>query len=164
MGISRIYLQTINCTDLDVSLEFYTQVFGFVDVTPERDAALQADLENNVYPALFGVDGPVAFREAYLAETEGKPGDALIHLFQWRTPAPVGRNAYPTSNHVGLVRTQFQVDDFDGVRQRLIARGAKFYADEFEWLGAGNSANPPKPSRLISALDPDGVMMQIKAR
>lgn len=85
-------------------------------------------------------------------------GGARFELLQYRTPPGVTLPEDSIANTVGLRHVAFEVDDLDGLYQRLTESGVRFVSPPVTvpFIVVGNIRK-----RLCYCYDPDGVMVEI---
>jgi catechol 2,3-dioxygenase-like lactoylglutathione lyase family enzyme len=146
----------VNCSDLERSLAFYSEMIG---LTP---AAHTNPLPQKGFPmGAGGADGgsPPAPTEvqwdAWMLQDSRGFGGPSVDLLQWRIPAPVGR-PYAEPSHLGFGRLGVLVPDAELAHHRLCQAGHRCL-----------SAPGPVPvdaeleACLFVALDPDGVRIEL---
>jgi glyoxylase I family protein len=96
-------------TDLDRSIRFYTDVFGFVQL-------YQLDFDNNEVAATMEQEG--RFRSAMLIRD-----DIRIELLQWVDVVITGSGERKPMTELGFTHLSFRVDDVDGLTEAILAAG-----------------------------------------
>jgi catechol 2,3-dioxygenase-like lactoylglutathione lyase family enzyme len=87
--------------DVDRSIRFYTEVFGF---TVDRELRPPDD----VTARLLGLSAPVGMRAVYL-----RLGDVVLELLAYERPGGAAPWRERTMDEPGLTHLSFGVDDFD---------------------------------------------------
>jgi catechol 2,3-dioxygenase-like lactoylglutathione lyase family enzyme len=129
-------------TDLEHSMTFYREVFGYEEVSrvrigPEADALL--DLENTDLDAVY----------------MQRPGeDTRIELLYYRTPGNLTSDELRPVNLTGLTHLSFRVSDFDAV----IEAAKKHGGDYIESSATINEAFHVKAGFVT---DPDGMRIEL---
>ncbi len=85
-------------------------------------------------------------------------GGARFELLEYRTPPGVSLPEDSIANTIGLRHVAFEVDDLDGLYQRLVAAGVRFVSPPVTvpFMVVGNIRK-----RLCYCYDPDGVVVEI---
>jgi glyoxylase I family protein len=134
----------IGVTDLDRSVRFYTDVFGFTQL-------YRLDFENNEVAATMEIEGK--FRSAMLIR-----GDLRIELLQWVDVAIIGSGQRKPMNELGFTHLSFRVENVDGLTEAIVAAGGMVVEQTRTVLGdAGDPASP----RFIYLTDPDGTRIEL---
>jgi glyoxylase I family protein len=131
-------------TNLDRSVRFYTNVFGFAQL-------YQLDFENNEVAATMELDG--TFRSAMLIR-----GDIRIELLQWVDVPITGSGQRKPMNELGFTHLSFRVEDVDGLTAAIIAAGGTVVEQTRTVLG---EATDPAAPRFIYLTDPDGTRIEL---
>lgn len=131
-------------TDLDRSIRFYTEVFGFV-------VLYQLDFENNEVAATMEQNG--TFRSAMLIRD-----DIRVELLQWVDVAIIGSGERKPMNELGFTHLSFRVDDVDGLTEAIVAAGGHFLESTRTVLG---DVEDPTSGRFIYLTDPDGTRIEL---
>ena len=76
-----------------------------------------------------------------------------LELIEFIVPEPVGSREARPMNQLGLTHVAFRVDDLDDACAKIEAAGGS--------LLAGTRLDLPGPTRVIMALDPDGVRLEL---
>jgi lactoylglutathione lyase len=121
----------IAVTDLDRSIRFYTEVFGFTEL-------YRLDFNDNEVAATMEQEG--AFRSAML-----RRGDVRIELLQWVDVPITGSGERKPMTERGITHLSFRVEDVDGLRDAIVA---------------GDPADPSS-GRFVYLTDPDGTRIEL---
>jgi catechol 2,3-dioxygenase-like lactoylglutathione lyase family enzyme len=143
---TRIFHVNVNCSDLERSLAFYTDLIGLTPATRTTPESPQPG-------GAFGLD-QVQW-DAWILKGDAGYGSLVLDLLEWKVPTPTGRPAGdPTAT--GFNRLGFTTPDLDALHARLVAAGADVWsaptAIEFE-RGGG--------MRLFVCGDPDGTQLEL---
>jgi glyoxylase I family protein len=131
-------------SDLDRSIRFYTDVFGFTEL-------YQLDFENNEVAATMELQGK--FRSAMLIRA-----DIRIELLQWVDVTTVGSGQRKAMNELGFTHLSFRVEDVDGLTEAILAAGGALLETTRTVLG--DAADPAAP-QFIYLTDPDGTRIEL---
>jgi lactoylglutathione lyase len=131
-------------SDLDRSVRFYTEVFGFV-------VLYRLDFENNEVAATMEQEGK--FRSAMLLRD-----DIRIELLQWVDVATTGSGERKPMTERGLTHLSFRVEDVDGLTEAILAAGGTFLESTRTVLG---DVADPTSGRFIYLTDPDGTRIEL---
>lgn len=134
----------IGVTDLDLSIRFYTDVFGFAEL-------YRLDFNDNEVAATMEQEG--AFRSAML-----RRGDIRIELLQWVDVPITGSGERKPMTELGITHLSFRVDDVDGLTETIVAAGGRLLEQTRTVLG---DANDPSSGRFIYLTDPDGTRIEL---
>ena len=134
----------IGVTDLDRSVRFYTEVFGFTQL-------YQLDFDNNEVAATMEIEGK--FRSAMLIR-----GDIRIELLQWVDVPVLGSGQRKPMNELGFTHLSFRVEDVDGLTEAIVAAGGTLVEQTRTVLG---DAGDPAAPRFIYLTDPDGTRIEL---
>jgi catechol 2,3-dioxygenase-like lactoylglutathione lyase family enzyme len=144
---SQLSWVTVNCSNLDRSLEFYVDVMGFTHgarfaLGPSDGAPLRL--------------GPEAeFEMAYIDDPR-HAGAFALDLVEWKHPRSEGP-PYASANHLGLFRMAFITDDIDRDYDALRTSGVEPITP-----GAALEMGPGLPPlRALLFPDPDGTMLEL---
>jgi lactoylglutathione lyase len=134
----------IGVTDLDRSIRFYTDVFGFAEL-------YRLDFHDNEVAATMEQEG--AFRSAML-----RRDDVRIELLQWVDVPITGSGERKPMTELGITHLSFRVEDVDGLTQAIVAAGGRLIEQTRTILGdpADHSAG-----RFIYLTDPDGTRIEL---
>ena len=125
-------------SDIDASIAFYVDQLGLT--LERRWERVGPEIE-----ALTGVDG------ARLSMALVVLGDFQLELIQYVGGA--GKVLDPVINNVGAAHIAFQVEDVDGLCERLVRNGVKLYGKP--------STLPPPRVRGVYISDPDGITVEL---
>jgi glyoxylase I family protein len=131
-------------TDLDRSIRFYTQVFGFAQL-------YQLDFDNNEVAATMEQEGK--FRSAMLIRD-----DIRIELLQWVDVATTGSGERKPMTELGFTHLSFRVQDVDGLTDAILAAGGTLVESTRTVLG---DVEDPTSGRFIYLTDPDGTRIEL---
>lgn len=131
-------------TDLDRSIRFYTQVFGFAQL-------YQLDFDNNEVAATMEQEGK--FRSAMLIRD-----DIRIELLQWVDVSMTGSGERKPMTELGFTHLSFRVEDVDGLTQAILDAGGHFLESTRTVLG---DVEDPTSGRFIYLTDPDGTRIEL---
>lgn len=146
MDTPRLTHVGICVSDLDRSVRFYRDVLGF----KERGAL---NLRGEPVDKLNQLEG-VKVRTVFLEQEDG----GRLQLIAFRSPGWVGPQTARPMNQIGLTHLAFRVADLDAVCERIRAAGG-------DLLPATRIEQPgDAPTRVIMALDPDGVRVELVQR
>lgn len=134
----------IAVTDLDRSIRFYTDVFGFT-------LLYQLNFDNNEVAATMEQDG--AFRSAMLIR-----GDVRVELLQWTDVPMTGSGERTPMTELGFTHLSFRVDDIDELTDAVVAAGGEVIETTLTVLGEPTDAAAP---RFIYLTDPDGTRIEL---
>lgn len=96
LPVPRMSHVGVSVSDLQRSLTFYTQGFGFVE-------GVHVTVKNN-HHALFGVDGDVSMQSMFL-----RLGPSIIELVEFSSPATTVMPELRKLYHTGLTHLSFRV-------------------------------------------------------
>lgn len=152
--ITRVAHCNLNCTALERSLAFYTEVVGLLPST--RTAPPPQPAGGFPLPA----DATQVQWDAWILHPEGAGySAAALDLLEWKLPAPAGR-PYATAAHLGLNRVRYAVADVDATYERFVAGGGTAFAPPAEAVVDVASGG------LLAGFggtDPDGVVLEFVA-
>ncbi|SBS78653.1 putative lactoylglutathione lyase [uncultured Mycobacterium sp.] len=131
-------------TDLDCSIRFYTQVFGFA-------LLYQLDFDNNEVAATMEQEG--RFRSAMLLRD-----DIRIELLQWVDVEVTGSGERKPMTELGFTHLSFRVEDIDGLTEAVLAAGGRLVETTRTVLG---DVTDPASGRFIYLTDPDGTRIEL---
>ena len=107
----------VNCADLDVSLEYYTQVMGLGAEHEPSEMVWTSEL--------FGTETDIRVRAAILADAGSVFTVALV---QWLDPAPVTGVRVRSANELGLFRMAWSTSDCEADEAIVRAAGSAPFA------------------------------------
>lgn len=134
----------IGVTDLDRSIRFYTDVFGFTQL-------YRLDFANNEVAATMEQEG--AFTSAMLLRD-----DIRIELLQWVDVPATGSGERKPMTELGFTHLSFRVEDLDGLTAAIVAAGGALVEETRTVLG---DPADPTSTRLIYLTDPDGTRIEL---
>ena len=134
----------LNVTDLDRSIRFYTDVFGFV-------VLYRLDFDNNEVAATMEQEG--RFRSAMLIRD-----DIRIELLQWVDVPITGSGQRKPMTELGFTHLSFRVEDVDGLTAAILAAGGTLVESTRTVLG---DTADPAAGRFIYLTDPDGTRIEL---
>jgi len=140
LTVQRLTHLGICVSDLERSVTFYRDVFGFVEV-----GRLEPDPAGTSH--LLGLDCTL---QAVYLERDGW----RIELLHFSTPGHTGKGEPRPMNQLGLTHLSFRVQDLARVLQRLEAAGGRVLEESVLDLGDGSS-------KALMVLDPDGMRIEI---
>jgi catechol 2,3-dioxygenase-like lactoylglutathione lyase family enzyme len=143
MTIQRLTHMGICVSDLERSLRFYRDLLGCEEVG-------RLELEGEPTATLNGMTD-VKVRAVYL-ERDGW----RLELLEFPVPGWIGPQAPRPMNQLGLTHLSFRVADLDATCAQIQAAGGG--------LLPGTRLDLPGPTRVIMALDPDGVRLELIER
>ena len=146
-NINRVGRVTINVTDIERSVAWYTQLLGF-EIVDEVSTT-----ESGQVARALGLGSSPISRRGYLLElpTDG----SRVELIEWLDPRDTSPPYELPVNHVGINRMAFAVDNVVAARDTLRADGVEFLSPI-----APCCSGPDSPSGIVSFLDPDGTVME----
>jgi glyoxylase I family protein len=142
--LERIYGISVNCTNLERSLEFYKAI-GFQEISgiAESSSGLEKGLR---------IPNPRA--RGRLLKL-GDDAEAInLDLIEWLSPRTEGR-AYPRLNHAGITRIALRTTNLQRTYEALKARGIEFYSEPQVLQSSGGS------SLFVCFEDPDGTVLEL---
>jgi catechol 2,3-dioxygenase-like lactoylglutathione lyase family enzyme len=135
-----IHHMAISTPDLDQSVAFYRDLFGF---QPAFDFSWDASNEN--------------FKRTHSEpETAGRVvmlerDNARLEVFEYARPAPRRRDSAPRNGDHGLCHFSFEVSDIDAEFERLVAGGMEFLSEPV----------PQANIKCCYGRDPDGNLIEL---
>lgn len=132
----------IGVSDLDASITFYSEVFGFAEL-------YRLDFANNEVAATMEIEG--TFRSAMLIRD-----DIRIELLQWVDVEATGGGKKPM-NELGFTHLSFRVDGIDDLTEAVVAHGGAVHPQTLSYVGADESAK----TGLLYYTDPDGTRIEV---
>lgn len=133
----------IGVTDLDRSIRFYTDVFGFTQL-------YQLDFSHNEVAATMEQEG--AFRSAMLIRA-----DIRIELLQWVDVPISGSGQRKPMTELGFTHLSFRVDDVDDLSEAVVAAGGAVHPQTLSYVGT----DPATRTGLLYYTDPDGTRIEV---
>ena len=148
--IKRLFLVCITVPDIEKALAFYQGVLGLESVGSLRNERTDG--------AALGFPGQEI--EIHADHLAGKFTDnaTVIDLIQFVRPATiVGEGPYRETNHVGITRIAFEVDDADAIYERLRT------CDDVDILGKPATVTSPTTGslRILTFKDPHGIILEV---
>jgi catechol 2,3-dioxygenase-like lactoylglutathione lyase family enzyme len=140
MGIQRLTHLGICVSDLERSLRFYRDVLGCDEVG-------RLELEGEPTATLNGM------RETKVRLVFLERDGWRLELFAFSVPGWIGPQEPRPMNQLGLTHLAFRVDDLDAVCAQVEAAGGR--------LLSNTRLDLPGSTRVIIALDPDGVRLEL---
>jgi len=140
MDVQRLTHMGICVSDLERALAFYRDVLGGVEVG-------RLELKGEPTATLSGMPD-VKVRLIFL-ERDGW----RLELFEYAVPECIGPKTARPMNQLGITHLSFRVADLDAACAQLQAAGGSLLAETRLEL--------PGPTRVIMALDPDGVRLEL---
>ena len=132
----------IGVSDLDRSIRFYSDVFGFSEL-------YRLDFNDNEVAATMEQEG--AFRSAMLLR-----GDVRIELLQWVDVPTSGGGKRPMTE-LGFTHLSFRVDGIDDLTDAVIAAGGAVHPQTLSHVGPEGGAQ----TGLLYYTDPDGTRIEV---
>ena len=132
----------IAVSDLDRSIRFYSEVFGFTEL-------YRLDFGDNEVAATMEQEG--AFRSAMLLRD-----DVRVELLQWVDVTTSGGGKKPMTE-LGFTHLSFRVEHVDDLTDAVVAAGGQVHPQTLSHVG------PEGPSRtsLLYYTDPDGTRIEV---
>jgi catechol 2,3-dioxygenase-like lactoylglutathione lyase family enzyme len=140
-----IYGVSVNCTNLERSLEFYKAI-GFREVADIGESG-GGGLEK-------GLRIPSPRARGRLLRLGDNPGAINLDLIEWLSPRTEGR-AYPRLNHAGITRIALRTANLQKTYEELKARGVEFYSEPQVLQSHAGS------SLFACFEDPDGTVLEL---
>ncbi|CAB4685741.1 unannotated protein [freshwater metagenome] len=134
----------IGVRDLDRSVRFYCDVFGFAQL-------YALDFEHDEVAATMEVSG--AFRSAMLLRD-----DLRVELLQWVDVPVTGGEGRKPMTELGFTHLSFRVDDIDELSDAVRRAGGEVHDHTLTVLGVDGDA---PPSKLLYVTDPDGTRIEL---
>ncbi|MFL6158001.1 MAG: VOC family protein [Marmoricola sp.] len=132
----------IGVRDLDASIRFYSEVFGFSEF-------YRLDFNDNEVAATMEQEG--AFRSAMLLR-----GDVRIELLQW-VDVPTSGGGKKPMTELGFTHLSFRVDEIDDLTEAVLAHGGAVHRQTLSYVGPEGSAQ----TGLLYYTDPDGTRIEV---
>ena len=132
----------IGVSDLDRSIRFYSDVFGFSEL-------YRLDFNDNEVAATMEQEG--AFRSAMLLR-----GDVRIELLQW-VGVPTSGGGKKPMTELGFTHLSFRVDGIDDLTDAVVAAGGAVHPQTLSYVGPGGTAQ----TGLLYYTDPDGTRIEV---
>lgn len=134
----------IGVSDLERSVRFYTEVFGF-------RVLYRMDFEDNEVAVTMEQEG--AFRSAMLVRE-----DVRVELLQWVDVPTTGGGGRKPMTELGFTHLSFRVEDLDELTSAIVAAGGEVVEQTRTALG---DPDDPATTRLIYLTDPDGTRIEL---
>jgi len=132
----------IGVSDLDASIRFYSDVFGFAEL-------YRLDFNGNEVAATMEQEG--AFRSAMLLR-----GDVRIELLQW-VDVPTSGGGKKPMTELGFTHLSFRVDEIDDLTDAVVAAGGAVHPQTLSFVGPEGSPQ----TGLLYYTDPDGTRIEV---
>jgi glyoxylase I family protein len=132
----------IGVSDLERSVRFYSEVFGFAQL-------YQLDFENNEVAATMEQEG--TFKSAMLLRD-----DVRIELLQWVGVPTSGGGKNPMTQ-LGFTHLSFRVDEIDDLTEAVVAAGGAVHPQTLSYVGPEGSPQ----TGLLYYTDPDGTRIEV---
>jgi len=133
----------IGVSDLDRSITFYSEVFGFAEL-------YRLDFANNEVAATMEQEG--VFKSAMLLRD-----DVRIELLQWVDVPITGSGERKPMTELGFTHLSFRVEEVDELTEAVLAHGGAVHPQTLTYVGAEGS---PKTA-LLYYTDPDGTRIEV---
>ena len=148
IDIVRFAHCNVNCTDLERSRRFYTELVG-----------LEAQGRTNPPPQdcrAFGLEGDGQWDAFMMVDGRGQGAAPAVDLLEWKLPRPVG-TPYQPANHLGMFRVCFMTPDIDATYAKALELGAEMLSPpQTVVLSADGSVSV----RALFVRDPDGTLVE----
>lgn len=131
-------------TEFDRSMDFYTRVLGFEQVSSD------VDRRGDFLDAMFGVEGVVIKLGLVRA------GGEIIEIIQPLEPS-VLVSSDASANAFGIARIGFEVDDIEATVAEFQSRGVEFVGDIVD-MTRGHYAG----GQVVFFRDPDGILLELQ--
>lgn len=132
----------IGVSDLEASIRFYSDVFGFSEL-------YRLDFNDNEVAATMEQEG--AFRSAMLLR-----GDVRIELLQW-VDVPTSGGGKKPMTELGFTHLSFRVDEIDELTEAVLAAGGAVHPQTLSHVGPEGSTQ----TGLLYYTDPDGTRIEV---
>jgi catechol 2,3-dioxygenase-like lactoylglutathione lyase family enzyme len=129
-------------SDLDRSLRFYTEAFGFEKA------------ESHVIGQEFA--RLMDFPDVVLTSQFIRKGATTIELLAFTEPSPFGDRERRAVNQLGLTHLSFQVSDLESVAAKVVELGGAIVETSRTTIDFGET-----PLRFVYCTDPDGVRVEL---
>ena len=129
-------------SDLDRSLRFYTEAFGFEKA------------ESHVIGQEFA--RLMDFPDVVLTSQFIRKGATAIELLAFTEPSPFGDRERRAVNQLGLTHLSFQVSDLESVAAKVVELGGAIVETSRTTIDFGEN-----PLRFVYCTDPDGVRVEL---
>ncbi|MET3960999.1 glyoxylase I family protein [Marmoricola sp. OAE513] len=132
----------IGVSDLERSVRFYSEVFGFAQL-------YQLDFENNEVAATMEQEG--TFKSAMLIRD-----DVRIELLQW-VDVPTSGGGKSPMTRLGFTHLSFRVEEIDDLTEAVVAHGGAVHPQTLSYVGPEGSPQ----TGLLYYTDPDGTRIEV---
>ncbi len=143
--VDSIFALSVNCTNLERSLEFYKAI-GFKEVADIGESG-GGGLEK-------GLRIPNPRARGRLLKLGDHSNSINLDLIEWLSPRTEGR-AYPRLNHAGIARIALHTTHLQKTYEELKAKGIEFYSEPQVLQSRGAS------SLFVCFEDPDGAVLEL---
>lgn len=148
--INRLFHVCITVPDIEKALEFYQGVLGLESIGRLRNERSDG--------TVLGFPGREILIHA--DHLRGKLSDnaTVIDLIEFVEPSTIiGKGPYGQTNHVGITRLAFEVDDTDAIYEKLRECG------DIEFLSAPATVRAPDEGylRILTFKDPHGIVLEL---
>lgn len=133
----------IGVSDLDRSVRFYCDVFGFTQL-------YALDFDHDEVAATMEQSG--RFRSAMLLRD-----DVRIELLQWVDVPTTGSGERKPMTELGFTHLSFRVEDVHELTEAVVAAGGAVHPQTLTFLGEEGSAR----TGLLYLTDPDGTRIEV---
>lgn len=148
--IKKVFHVCITVPDIDEALEFYQGVLKLESIGSLRNEKTDG--------AALGFPGQeIEIHANHLAGTL-TDNATVIDLIQFVKPATILRDGpYAETNHIGITRIAFEVNDTDAIYEMLRTRG------DIEFLGHPIDVRSPDTGslRILTFKDPHGIILEV---
>jgi catechol 2,3-dioxygenase-like lactoylglutathione lyase family enzyme len=129
-------------SDLDRSLHFYCDIFGF-------EKAESHDIGQE-FARLMD------FPDVVLTSQFIRKGEMAIELLSFTEPAPFGDRERRAVNQLGLTHLSFRVNDLEAVAAQVVELGGAIVETSRTTIDLGDT-----PLKFVYCTDPDGVRVEL---
>jgi catechol 2,3-dioxygenase-like lactoylglutathione lyase family enzyme len=148
--VSPIVRTAVFVTDLEKSIEFYTDILGYEEVF------FRGDLGEPFINKLLGMPS-TSFTRAIIIKQAG-PGFGMIGLFEVTKPAPPKITKSHDGCHIGEICMTFYCSDIQEIYEKLARHGSTIIAKP-EMLDIADA--PGAGVKEMTFLGPDGEMFSM---
>jgi catechol 2,3-dioxygenase-like lactoylglutathione lyase family enzyme len=150
IGEPELWFVNVNCSDIELSMGWYQQHFGF---------ELVSDVwEQECSGRPYGIAGKVKLKTVRL-QLPGRQADCGLQLQQWDLPSTSGTQPYRVANNLGFNRIAFEVEDVHQCFQHLSTQAVDFSMPPVVFETDKNSAGDDPWIALLT--DPDGTTIAL---